>query len=263
MKLEKLLTVTALATGVALSAFVAPADARRRTKYSSNGQNQDTVGATFNAFDRTENEQLIIDSTIVNGVDTNFTLGFFEGAIEDYIATGEQDISSDREDGFVEDINITPEDGTVELANFRASLSSDKSFILYEIIRPEDNFIIEDFILELNGQNGSLTPDGSSTFGLPNGNFSFNDLNGAFPGLTVEDFSTYRAINDISYILNENLLTATIPSQGSLADTLFLGAEEIDTSTNTVPESSTTGSLLILGTLGTSFLLKYKPKNKV
>ncbi|MGK7952505.1 MAG: hypothetical protein AB4368_27890 [Xenococcaceae cyanobacterium] len=260
MKLGKLLTVTALATGVALGTFVDSAEARRRTRYSSNGQDQEAEGATFNAFDRTKNEQLIIDSTIVNGVDTNFTLGFFEGAIEDYTATGGQDLTSDREDGFVEDINITPEDSPVELANFRASLSSDNSFILYEILRPEDNFVIEDFILELNGERGKRTPDGD---------FEFNDArDGSFPSLFVENFSTNRAINDISYILNENLLTATIPSQSPfeetpLADTLFLGAEEIPTSTNTIPESSTTVSLLILGALGTSFLLKCQPKNQV
>lgn len=249
MKLGKVLTVTAFATGITLGAFVDLAEARRRGKYTSNGQDQRAIGATFDLFDQNINEQPIIDSTIVNSVDTDFNLGFFEGAIGNYFAIRENDLSLN--DIPVADILLSPGQ-KVAVADLQAKLSPDSNFITYEILQ-QDGRLIEDFQLSVE-ENLFFTDE-------------FLEIE-----VSVPNFDKNRAVNDIAYILDNNLLSATLPSLNRfppgtllsvLPDTVFGGIEGTNTTINTVPESNMTGSLLILGALGTSLLLKPKLKNNL
>ncbi|BAU64998.1 hypothetical protein STA3757_23770 [Stanieria sp. NIES-3757] len=144
-KIKSLLTIT-LATAVILGTLADSAEARRRSRYSSRGQDQSAVGATFDLFDRTIDaqgfEQPIIDS------DADPNIGFFEGAIENYIATGKPDLANN--DNPVADIMLSPSDLPLSVANLRARRSGDS--IIYEISRQSDNFVVEDFILDLNNR---------------------------------------------------------------------------------------------------------------
>ena len=241
MKIKSLLTI-ALATSVILGTIADSAEARRRRRYSSRGQDQSAVGATFDLFDLTSDEQPILDrdGNLFNNI------GFFEGAIENYIATGNPDLAND--DNPVADIRLSP-GTTLSVSNLRASRSGDS--IVYEILRQSDNFLVENFILDLNNID-PLT-----------GTFIFSPQAGDdFPGLTIVDFNINQAINNISYIAGENLLIATTPSVGGdLADTVLDGTDEVNSTK--VPESSTTNTLLIIGTLGVSLLLKKKIKNSI
>ena len=84
--------------------------------------------------------------------------------------------------------------------------------------------------------------------------------------VSVPNFDKNKAVNDITYILDNNLLSATLPSLDELdvlPDTEFLGIEGSNFPINKVPESNMTGSMLILGALGISLLLKSKSKKNL
>ena len=241
MKIKSLLII-ALTTSVVLGTIADPAEARRRSRYSSRGQDQDTVGATFNLFDQTEDEQPIIDKTIVNGVDTDFKLGFFEGAVENYKVL----TKIDKQTNPIDDI-LLPVGTLIDKADFEAELVSAFS-IKYRI--KKNGTLIEDFILDFKNTDSD-------------GDVSFID-NKQDTILEVKNFDINKAINDISYIADKNLLIATTPSFNSafndlLPDTVLEGTDEVNSTK--VPESSTINTLLILGILGTGLLLKRKIKN--
>jgi hypothetical protein len=271
MKIKSLLII-ALTTSVILGTIADPAEARRRSRYSSRGQDQSAVGATFNLFDRTINtkgfEQPIIDS------DADPNIDFFEGAIENYFATLDPGDVSNFPNGFVEDI-LLPQGDSLPIANLKARRSGDN--IVYEILRQGDNFVVEDFILDLK----KISNDSFSTTVLKlveSGEYDLDAPLNPNNTLTIPKFDISRAINDITYILDNNLLVATLPSKiptdqlNPNPDTVFQATDGINlpldntnppTDNTKVPESSTINTLLILGTLGTGLLLKRKIKNNM
>jgi hypothetical protein len=238
MKLIKLILATVLGTAALGIAFTESAQAYG--SYSSRGQDSTTIGATFDLFDETTDGTPIVDTNPLNDI------GFFEGAIQNYDPTGNIDSGSGIP---VADILVT---NFVPVANFQATLNSNT--ITYQILQQGNGSLIEQFVLDLTN--------------IQNGNFIVEERNNSdviFPEINIANFNINSAVNDLSYILDNNLLGATNPVIDGFTggrDTIL--EEVVDNPvppTTSVPESSTTNSLLILGLLGTGALLKRRLKN--
>lgn len=281
-KMVKKFFITTLLASVAVAGvFVDSAEARRRSKYSSRGFDEETVLSTYSIYDRLSDETPIVD------VDVDPNLGLFIGAIEDYFKysnsspSGSDDGINDSqfEDNQIEILDLFDDaQGTVDLipgisidrqetvANFQA-----------ELIKGDDK-AIEEALLDFDGRDAirySIVTSGTQTavevigwldYGAPSFRLSSaqNEQLGVVEALP-NGFNLDNAINDISYILDNNLLLLTVEArpddERELVPTMVLEGIEQESNIVSTPEHSGVLTIFALGVLGISSILKRKFKH--
>jgi len=260
MKISKLLITTGLTSAIALGAFIESADAqvrrRRGNTYSPTSSNESSVIAQFTLVDTTEDGSPILDQ------ETAARSGLFVGAIENYaLVNGSvcsrfnsnaatEEVCSNRSNSssvnadpdyfydssgfpiFLQSDPLSPLSPPIN-GNLSAQLflpgedllflNSKETVIAYSIINPETDE--ELFTVR-------LLPTG--TVGSP----------GGYSG--IDDFNFEEAVNSLSYILENNLLSRARPVEDGFLGigSVLLQSRSEQISTTPVPESGT-----ILGTL--------------
>lgn len=290
--MKNFLMATLLASVAVAGVFVDSAEARRRSKYSSRGFDETTVLSTYSIYDRLSDETPIVDATINEfGIDTDPNSGLFVGAIEDYFKYSNSDldpIGGDdgiNEDQFIDNeidildlfedaegtVNLIPEisiDRQETVANLKAELVKaedvpknlefqEDDVIKYSIVTQSNEEIevlgwlnFKDFLNVTEQIDFTSNPDFSSELPL--------------------DFQRNQAINDLSYILENNLLIQavnprTIPenqdeNEGLVPTTRFEQLVEEESEIVSTPENNGNITLLALGALGVFLTLKHKKK---
>ncbi|WP_339394161.1 hypothetical protein [Nostoc sp. UHCC 0870] len=245
----------AACTFIVTSAFIQPAAAQRRTgnSYSQMGEDETFVGVQFDLVDRDKDGNIINESEAdESGNTTDDLVGFFPGAIENYkkgniaracLSFDEQPICNSGlangryvfdDSGFLillqefDTSSITPVDGNLkaELIVNDPLFPGNPNTIAYSIFRAGETEPDQRYRLDF------------SAFG----------------------FDQYQAINDLSYILEQNLLSkvrvfSTFDENAlGIADVLLQNTFEEDIAS--VPESPATNGVMILGFLGVISLIK-------
>jgi hypothetical protein len=253
-KTVKLMMAISLSTGLGMSTLSESAEAARITsnEYSGTSQDQTSLTNQFSLVNATRDGNPIVDQNPENNI------SIFSNAIEDYTCgSGQLQINSgrvvrDSSNNPIFVTRFTPEDSIYSsgekctnfaVGNLEAQLiESDSTFanrrtIEYRIINPEATEPERSYILELDFSN----PTSSLGF--------FRGI--LFPS----DFNLDQAVNSLTYILENNLLGFTEPSNGGLTEIILRNKIEKE-----IPDPSPTASLLALGALGAGSLLKRKMK---
>jgi hypothetical protein len=279
-KTVKLMMAALFATGMGMSAFIEPAEAARRTgnDYSQTGENEQIVEAQFSLVNATRDGILIDDA-----VGGNDSIGLFIGAIENYSpATGEicLSFSNDRQT----DCNPSPSSSPFNQSSRYFYDSSG-----FPIFRPSDPLRTTGSSFDGNllaqflkpGQELYSTFPPSSPAAIAYSIFRADSILGTdqpvltYRLLNLDGLDITQAVNSLEYILENNLLGASLPVTGrntdsdtgntitdlGIGDALVQKQFEQDVPTTPVPEPDTTiASLLGIGVLGAGSLLKCKVK---
>ncbi len=272
MKLGKLLTVTALATGITLGAFVDSAEAqiieREGDGYSERGGNQEDVFNTFILYDQQPDGQPIID----DDRDLNNNRGLFIGAVEDFKTYSNFSLFNPSDE--VDFNNLPKPDAMAAIANLEVRwFRNDEINKELELEATYNGNIIE---YTISGQGNSPNKPSDLIVYL----LDTKETESAAPPLPI-DFTPQKATNDLSYIFDNILLDKAIPflprgfgglkeiddklasdpPMDLVEDDFFGGTSfEQKIKSTSVPESDSITSLLVLGAVGVSFGLKQKMK---
>ncbi|MDJ0532954.1 MAG: hypothetical protein QNJ70_10750 [Xenococcaceae cyanobacterium MO_207.B15] len=273
MRSAKLLTFTVLATGVALGAFVDSAEAQFITReghgYSERGGDEESIFNTYILYDQKPDGQLILD----NDGNLNNNRGLFIGAVEEF-----KSYNNFKIDPFDDDPNN-------DFVNFDKLPGYD---FMYNIANLETRWLKDD---EINSELGLKSKYKGNIIEYiisfqVNSNFKIDLLS-----LYILDtdlvstgvFDPVKATNDLSYILENELIDEAIPFSVDgefedfgleFIDNKLYNEEELDfmedfrggpkfeetIESNPVPESTSIVSLLALGAVGLSFGMKQKMK---
>jgi hypothetical protein len=247
MKITQLMMAIALATVPVMSAFIKPAAAqtstRRATRPEGNEYSQPgspSVYVQFDLFDALSNGNPILDLE-----QKNDKLGVFFGAIENYNIGAGRLLVDEKEEvvrdtsGFAQfEIPFTSQNTLFDVGNLRAELipsSKDSEYKGSEVV---------EYTIFGSGKDGTIYQKNQRT-------------------LPCCNFDTKRAVNDLEYILQENLLDGAIATfQNSIIPNRFIGGKLYRTGivTRNIPEPNTTIGLLTLSVMSVGFLLKRKMK---
>lgn len=281
MKLGKLLTVTALATGVALGAFVDSAEAQFITRegngYSERGGNEESIFNTYILYDRKPDGQLILD----NDGNLNNNRGLFIGAVEEFKSYSNFQLNpsgfdDDPTNDFFDFNKLPNPDAVATIANLETRWFKDDEINKDLGLKSTYTGNIIEYTISGQG-NSSNEPASLSLYLLDTKEVS------TVPSL-LSDFDPKRATNDLSYILDNFLISEAITADSSRDDEQDgFGLDFIDNQlkdeeqltfddfrggpffegkieSNPVPESTSIVSLLALGAVGVSFGMKQKRK---
>lgn len=267
MKLGKLLTVTALATGVTVGAFVDSALAGRGSGGKSSGSRGADISSTydFELFElddlgnpRTPNSQ----GTFTQAIE-KFNLFIFD--VDDVFLFNEENLDNAT-------LDLTPE---LVPAGSTISLLDSTQIPISPLFRGNSEATLN---LDLNPTtNLAKTQNQRIEYTFTGSSLSDIHINELTLFIDNPDSSIEldRAINDISYIIDNDLLGAidgyrvsglSNPDSDGISSVIFteddadlVETEELFIDPDTgrkVPEGSNIAGLLILGGLGTSLLLK-------
>ncbi len=281
MKMMKLMMATALVTGTVLGGFIESTEARTRNGYSNRDSNEQFVESTFFLVDQTIDGQDIKEK---KKTEKNKNLSFFTGAIENFnmyesLNSGSalfpvffHKITQIALDPETQELATTSE--TLKVANLEArriknentmkdlgltnnNPDFDGDIIVYRIIEPKSNRNITELFL--------LDTSNNDQFNLNRGLSDRPII--SFPS----KFSLTSAVNDITYIKDNNLLGLTIDKEflnDFLAGTntsrprgggyFEQSIDENISDSTSVPESSATTTLLVFGVCSAGLLLKRK-----
>ncbi|ODG98163.1 hypothetical protein A4S05_10325 [Nostoc sp. KVJ20] len=246
----KLMIALATASMIVTSAFMQPAVAQRRTGngYSGTGEDETFVGVQFNLVDKDRDGKIINES----GTETDDFVGFFPGAIENYKqgnlarACLSFDVEPICTSGSVNGRYVLDDSGFLILLE-----EFDTSSII-----PVDGDLKAELII-----NDPLFPGTPNTIA-----YSIFRLGETEPiqryrlDFSAFDFNQDQAINDLSYILEQNLFSKVRVFSNfdenvlGISDVLLQNTFEEDI--RNVPESQATNGVMILGFLGAVSLLK-------
>ena len=263
MKSIKLISAITLATGSILGSSITSANAQFITRqgngYSERGEDEQLVINTFILFDKKANGQLILDGNISEEI------GIFNGAVEDY-STYSPFFNSGAAGADIELDMLPNPDQFAELANLEVRLFRNSELI--SDLGLTGGFIGDIVEYKIVGQGiGSNEPDPISFYLL---NPDDTSVISSFPSLPG-DFTSEKATNDLTYILDNDLLNLGIPfnrvsdidnalalNQNPFFPLAGIKFEQTISSTTSVPEFSSIKALLALGVLGLGFSLKRK-----
>jgi hypothetical protein len=279
-KTVKLMVAIALATGFGMSAFMESAEAQRRmvTTYSQPGEDEQFVNFQFSLVNATR-EGIPID----DAAGANDRIGLFIGAIENFApATGEFCFSFSNERQT--DCNPSPSSSPFNQSSRYFYDSSG-----FPIFRPSDPLdtagssfdgnLLAQFVEAGEELYDTFPP--SSPAAIAYSIFRADSILGAdepvltYRLLNLDGLDITQAVNSLEYILENNLLGASLTvigrftdsdtgntiTQFGIADALVQNQFEQDVPTTPVPEPDTTiASLLGIGVLGAGSLRKRKVK---
>jgi hypothetical protein len=254
MKITQLMMAIALATVPVMSAFIEKAAAQKAMRPQGNEYSSSTspsVNVQFDLFDALSNGNPILDLE-----QKNDKVGVFLGAIENY-NTGFGRLLVDKKgevvmdaSGFAQfEIPFTSQNKLFDVGNFRAELiSSSKGWEYkdseYKGSEYKGSEVVE-YTIFGSGKDGIIYQKNQRT-------------------LPCCNFDTKRAVNDLEYILQENLLDGAIVTfQNPIIPNRSIGGiggQVYRTAivTRNVPEPNTTIGLLTLSVMSAGFLLKRK-----
>jgi hypothetical protein len=255
-KTVKLMMAISLTTVFGVLAFMESAEAQRRQSnlYSETSIDQTTVGRQFSLVNTTPEGNSIVDQAPDNN-----NLGVFIGAIEDYtLGTGSLCGSASASE---DQIQLCEQRGISSgYLNFGSFGNVTTGFFNAEAVLPGVGDLRVELINDNLIQYTIFSPGNSVPPTRHILDFSSEQVSGNFFRPTIRlpsSFDQNKAVNSLSYILENNLLAATEVADEGL-NTIVL-QNQIET----VPEPSATASLWGLGTLGAGSLLKRKMKRSL
>jgi hypothetical protein len=255
-KTVKIMVAISIATGFGMSAFIEPTEAqitrRISNTYSQSVQNQTSVVGQFTLVNTTRDGNSIGNS-IVDQTPDNEKLGLFIGAIENY-TSGNGIFKQFQRDGGLKVALDSSGYPILETPFTPSNTGFDGGDLVAEFIESDQNFRGRNTI-----QYRLFNPKITEPFRSYTLDFLNLDGFGFFPNIALpSDFDTKKAVNSLTYILENNLLALTQPSDpdgGGLTEVILQNQIE-----EKVPEPSTVAASLIAGALGVGSLLKGKMK---
>jgi len=293
-KTVKLMVAVSIATGFGMSAFMESAEAqtadrRRGNTYSQMNNDETTLDFLFTLVNATRDGNLINDAVVGTEEGTE-DIGLFIGAIENFDQAVGRICFSSFEPNCAPGSNSSPFNEGPRYSNLMRQryLYDSSGFPIFNSNpplttqgSPLDGNLLAQFIepgQELYGFPIVTSPviaysifTADSIIGEDEPVFSYRLLN-------LDSLDITQAVNSLEYILENNLLGASLPVFLSFTDSdtgkpvLFLGGGdalvqnqfEEDVPSTAVPEPDTTiASLLGLGVLGAGSLLKRKVKQSI